>query len=261
MNIERDTITKFFDKFLYVKNHCVEVRLFHSQIDYTSRQVVRTDKKLTVAGWFTDASQLVCELSRVNQVSVYATVNPVTLTRRPLHAKNTFKLLKQGEFATDLDISIIRYLIIDIDPIRLETQKKINSTDKELAECIAVRDAIVQEIDSDALFPGISGNGTFILVSLADYENDDTLHNDITRFVEYLALKYSNRFCKVDVQTRNPSRPLPLPGTRKFRDPVSTPDRPCRMVTIQANMDQYDDAYTAIRFTSVAEGSSRTTSF
>lgn len=254
--LNTDLIRTFFNDFIYVKNHCAEVRCFDSQVHFRTNRIIRQQKTI-VTGWFTSADELVCELQRLDGVSAYITVNPVSLARRPIEARNCLRNYSKGFCCDDQDITVFRYLIIDIDPPRQENVR-VNSTEQELLSCIKLRNQILdKEGLSYCSLPGISGNGAFILVHLKDCEMGEELNQDVEEFSKYLSDKYKNNSCKVDANTRNPSRHLPIPGTWKFRDPIATQLRPHRQVTI--DLEARDAG--AIRHQEMGDGSSRSTSF
>lgn len=229
--INKQLIEEFYTDIIQYPNSCCEVRVFNAQPDRSNR-IVRSSNKTTCAGWFTRSDELICELSRVENCSCYITVNPVELSRRPSHAKNTLKVLRKGEFATDNDILLIRYLIVDIDPPSKDSARTINSTSEELLNCISVRNKIISDINIDNnCIAGISGNGAFILISLPDYQTDSGVQKT-AKLTQCISNGYSSELYKIDVNTKNPSRLLAIPGTVKFRNPVSTSERPHRRVEI-----------------------------
>ena len=74
----------------------------------------------------------------------------------------------------DADIVCLRWLYLDIDPVR---PPEISSTDSELDAAVSRRDAILgdhPELAASALW-GRSGNGGWILVRLPDYPNVPTM--------------------------------------------------------------------------------------
>lgn len=244
-----ETIEEFFDNIIRYPNSCCEIRIFNATLD-RSGSIVRNENKdysTTVAGWFTRADELSSELEKIDSCSAYITVNPVSLKNRPARAKNTLQVLKRGEFATNEDIILIRYLIIDIDPpSKATTSRKVNSTNSELADCIETRDSIVEGTElADHCLVGISGNGAFILVSLPDYNPDVG-----GKWTKKLTIDISNRFqnnkCKIDINTRHALSMLSIPGTWKFRDRISTAERPHRIVEIH-HPRRTDDSPSAVR--------------
>lgn len=232
--IDLKSVEDFFN-LVYVDGFCCEVRCFNSTVDSMSHMIVRSKDSHTVAGWFTSFAYLRCELSRIKDVSCYISVNPVKLERRPVLGKNNLRFLPKDGYATDSDIDHIRHIIIDIDPIRLPSKSKLNSTNQELFECINVRDKIIADLDlRESCVYGISGNGAFILIDTTEerYENNETTRAEIFRFINYISQRYSNQHCRVDTNPINASRMLGIPGTYKYKDVFSTPDRPHRRVEL-----------------------------
>jgi hypothetical protein len=232
--IDYSLVENFFN-LVHVNGFCLEVRCFDAVVASGSHWITRSREKYTVAGWFTSYAELRCEISRIQNVSCYISVNPVKISRRPLRAKNSLKILKQGEFVLDSDIDLIRFIIVDIDPIRLPSQNKINSTNQELFECICVRDKIIEDFDiKDKAVYGISGNGAFILIDVTEYNfpNTGETRTKIDKFIRYLSEKYKNKYCIVDTNSSNPSRMIGIPGTWKYKNEFSTPDRPHRKLDI-----------------------------
>jgi hypothetical protein len=245
--IDFNIVENFF-KLVYVNNYCCEVRCFNAMVDRRTHWIVRSQEPFTVAGWFTRFDELRCELSRIRDVSCYISVNPIKLGRLPNHAKNNLKILKTNEFCLDSDIAIIRHIIIDIDPVRLPSKSKVNSTNQELFECINVRDNILSDLDlKDKSVYGISGNGAFILIDVSDpkLENNDQTKMNISKFINYISGKYSNKYCVVDTQSANASRMIGLPGSFKYKDIINTTDRPHRRVEIHGQVNDAISVQTA----------------
>lgn len=257
---DTELIQRFFKEYVYVKNCCAEVRVFGAAVNYKTNRVIRAEKNKIVTGWFTDADELVCELQRLDSVSAYMTVNPVTISRRPIEAKNKLQNYRKDFCCNDQDILVFRYLIIDIDPPRIGNTN-VNSTDKELASCIDLRNQIIDEVGlSHCSLTGTSGNGAFILVHLSDCEMGEIQNQKVEGFLKYISDKYKGNPCSVDTNTKNPSRHLPIPGTWKYRDLVSTNERPHRQVTIDfPEPGKTNDR--PIRSDGMDGGSARSTSF
>jgi Primase C terminal 2 (PriCT-2) len=167
------------------------------------------------------------DLARVHGVSLYATLNPV---RRDLLARNCTGLRKAKSTTSDEDISILRWILIDADPIR---PADISSTDEELERARGSRDRLLAqdpEIAASSL-SGSSGNGYFLLARIPDYPNDPEHVALVEQFLASLAARYSDDQVKIDTATSNPSRISALPGTKKCKG-SNVPERPHRMVTL-----------------------------
>ena len=139
--------------------------------------------------------------------------------------------LARGRHTTrDADITCLRWLYLDIDPVR---PPDISSTDAELAAALARRDAILAdhpELAASALW-GSSGNGAWILIRLPDYPNDPPHRALVAEAVGTIARDYSDAAVLIDTATVNPARLIGLPGTLKAKG-SDRPERPWRLVTL-----------------------------
>lgn len=233
--IDRPIVESFFDKYLYhSEDTCVEMRVFNSYPSSTRHICANPQGIPTTCGCWTRLSDRFSDqAARVRGRSTYATINPVSVATRPTRAEDCFKVLNAGEFAKDSDITVIKYVIIDIDPVT-DGSRKCNSTNKELFECINVRDAIIKDLGLyGSSLAGISGNGSFVLLRLNNLENEAESLNAMFDLFKDLDTKYSNNLAKVDINTMNPSRLIAVPGTWKYRGAEETPERPYRKVEIQ----------------------------
>jgi hypothetical protein len=204
----------------------MELRVFHATFE---RGFVRSAQQYskTLAGWYDDPKKLLLDVKRLQGVSAYVTVNPVSVA---LLARCDNTLAKARHTTTDADVVRLRWLYIDIDPAR---PAEVSSTDAELAVAVERRDAILAdhpEVRRASLY-GRSGNGCWILVRLPDYPNDAEHCGLIARALAHLSSKYSDTAVGVDVKTKNPSRVMCLPGSPKCKG-SPRPDRPWRPVTL-----------------------------
>jgi hypothetical protein len=211
---------------------CVELRVLKAACDRRG-EIVRGDALgpgfggSTLAGWYDDLERLVAQSRRLRGVSGYVTINPV---RSDLLARSDNALARVRHTTRDIDIACLRWLYLDIDPVR---PADISSTDAELAAAVARRDAVLAglpELATSALW-GSSGNGGWILVRLPDYPNDATHRALVAEAVGAIAREYSDDAVRVDTATVNPARLIGLPGTFKAKG-SDRPERPWRMVTL-----------------------------
>jgi hypothetical protein len=181
----------------------------------------------TWAGWYDDLKRLEAQARLLRGVSGYVSINPVSAD---LLARRDNQLGRVRHTTRDSDIACLRWLYLDIDPVR---PPDISSTDSELAGAIARRDSILgehPELAASALW-GQSGNGTWILIRLPDYPNDPPHRELVAETVRLLAGVYSDRLVLIDNATVNPARLIGLPGTLKAKG-SPRPDRPWRLVTL-----------------------------
>lgn len=208
---------------------CCELRVFHAVYDSGGFVTTAQQYSRTLAGWYDDPDKLVADAARLRGVSGYVTVNPVN---NSLLARADNTLIKAKHTTNDTDIVCLRWLFVDIDPVR---PADISSTDEELAAALARRDLILDrhpEIERSAIW-GCSGNGAFILVRLPDYPNDDEHRLIISKTLGVLSERYSDHVVKVDPTTKNPSRVMALIGTVKTKG-SHRQDRPWRLACIDA---------------------------
>jgi hypothetical protein len=180
----------------------------------------------TMAGWYDDIDRLTAQARRLRGISGYVTINPV---EEALLARSENRLTRVKHTTRDVDIVCLRWLYLDIDPVR---PPDISGTDAELAAAISRRDAILgehPELAASALW-GCSGNGGWILIRLPDYPNDPPHRALIVEAVKRISQKYSDSRVVIDTATVNPARLISLPGTIKAKG-SPRPDRPWRPVT------------------------------
>jgi hypothetical protein len=211
---------------------CTELRVLSGAFDGRGN-VVRGDAQAPgrrgsiLAGWFGDADRLAAQARRLSGVSAYVTINPV---HPDLRARSDSRLAHVRHTTRDVDILCLRWLFLDIDPVR---PPEISSTDPELTAAVARRDAILNgqpELAAAALW-GCSGNGCWILVRLPDYPNDATHRGLVAEATRVIAGRYSDAEVVIDTATVNPARLIGLPGTIKAKG-SARPERPWRPVTL-----------------------------
>jgi hypothetical protein len=181
----------------------------------------------TYAGWYEDLDRLIADSRRLRGVSAYVTINPV---RPDLLARSDHALMRSRTTTRDADIACLRWLFLDIDPVRAAD---ISSTDSELAAAIQRRNAILKTHPDLAISSmwGRSGNGAWILARLPDYPNDDPHRRLIAAATRTIAERFSDSQVVIDSSTTNPARLIGLPGTIKTKG-SNRPERPWRLVTL-----------------------------
>jgi hypothetical protein len=211
---------------------CTELRVLRAGFDRWGQVCRSSDhcqshRGSTLAGWFTDVERLTAQARRLREVSGYVTINPVC---PDLLARSDHRLCLSRHTTRDVDIAVLRWLFLDIDPVR---PPDISSTDAECKAAIARRDDILSgepELANSALW-GCSGNGAWILVRLPDYPNDPFHRDLVVQTVRKISGKYTDAAVQIDQATVNPARLIGLPGTLKAKG-SPRPDRPWRVVTL-----------------------------
>ena len=211
---------------------CTELRVLHAGFDRWGQvrralDLGQPSSGSTLAGWFSDVDRLIAQARRLRGVSGYVTINPV---HEDLLARSDNRLSRSRHTTRDVDVPLLRWLFLDIDPVR---PPDISSTEAELRAAIARRDAILSgepDLASSALW-GCSGNGAWILVRLPDYPNDPQHRALVVETVRAISREYSDGAVQVDQATVNPARLIGLPGTLKAKG-SPRPDRPWRLATL-----------------------------
>jgi hypothetical protein len=230
--IDADVSRRFLANLAAPAVGCVEMRVLRAALDRQGwmrrgEDLVVGFVGATLAGWFDDPERLIGQARRLCGVSGYVTINPV---RRDLLARSDNVLTRARHTTRDEDIVCLRWLYLDIDPIR---PPDISSTDAELSAALGRRDAILGDhpvLAASAAW-GSSGNGAWILVRLPDYPNDPAHASIVARALATFDRSYSDGAVKVDTATANPARIMCLPGTWKTKG-SNRPERPWRRVTL-----------------------------
>lgn len=187
-------------------------------------RILKTDKG-TVSGYFNDEEKLLASIQKyIGKYDIYITLNPTKdemlarcSNRLQTYAKNT---------SSDQDMKEIRYVLIDIDPIRVSG---ISSTDDEkkaaLALIVKIQEDLVQEGFPEPIIAD-SGNGYHMLLPV-ELANTQANVKIIKEFLGTLDFLYSNNQAQVDVTTYNASRIVKLYGTKACKGD-DTDDRPHR---------------------------------
>jgi hypothetical protein len=187
----------------------------------------RYGRPATVAGFFdgqhlADMATAALELTEQCR-GVYLTMNPL---RREILARcaNRTKKAEQGDLASDQHVACRRWLLLDIDPVRVAG---IGATDAEKAAAREVADAVRRDLDGrgwPAPILADSGNGWHLFYRL-DLPADDG--EVVKRCLAALATRHDTAAAKVDKSVCNAARIVKVPGTAARKgDP--TDDRPHR---------------------------------
>lgn len=191
-----------------------------------------------VSGFFDNAEafgRAALALEATKAPGIYFTIQPL-IPAILAQCKNRLRGAKEGDCAGDRHVLCLRWLYIDIDPVR-PGGLKISTTDKELDAAVKIRARIAKWMEQECHWPpGIrahSGNGVHLHYRLPDVENDVEKEEGavnvqlIKSCLKALDQKFTNKWAQVDLLMFNPSRICKLYGTtaRKGDD---TEDRPHR---------------------------------
>lgn len=164
---------------------------------------------------------------------VYFVINPIKpqlLARRA----NRYEIAEAGSLTTDQDIVSRRWILIDVDPVRVSS---ISASDQEKGYAEDVSLAVYQHLKEQGWAKPIvvdSGNGWHLYYRVELPVDDGGL---VKSLLHALAARFDNDHAKIDTTVFNPSRISKLPGTKSRKgDDVS--DRPHRWSVVWDIPDQ-----------------------
>jgi len=182
-----------------------------------------------IIGFFDDHEKMAAAIAEAEQAGsakgIYVTINPLTpdLIAR---ANNRLKVGEAG--ATDNHVTRIRWIPIDIDPVRISG---VSSTDAELAGAWTVMLTVADFLESHNIPISVtahSGNGYHLLIAVEMQPEQAQLSHS---FLSVLADMFNTDTVKIDTVNYNPARIWKAYGTTA-RKGDSTEDRPHRKAEI-----------------------------
>ena len=115
---------------------------------------------------------------------------------------------------SDNNVIAYRWLLVDLDPVRLSG---ISSSDTELAAALELRDVVakyaVHEMGFSRPISAMSGNGAHLLFRLPDIPVNDESKKMISGILTGLARRFDTDRVKIDTTVFNPSRIWKCYGT------------------------------------------------
>ncbi len=187
------------------------LQTFHPTSDVFEIRVIKAHNQQgkhlgTLSGYFDSPKKATTAIASANVGgNVYHTLNPL---RYDCLARNINKLSAWARTTTqDSDVKYIRWLPIDIDPIR---QTGLSATYEELMLANEVKEQVQEHlIDKYEGFDhsAISGNGCYVMVRVPG----DKL--DIKGFLAELADKFNTDHVEIDISIYNPARIMKVYGS------------------------------------------------
>ncbi len=185
-------------------------------------------QKPVVAGYFDNAEdfhQAAVGLDEAGAHGVYFTLNPV---QEPLLARAKNRLSAEISTTSDDQVRCIRWLPIDLDPVRVSG---VSSSQEELDAAREVAQQIAEHLEEECGFPSglraMSGNGYHLLYRLDDLPGTEEATEVQKRVLFVLSKKFSTERVVVDEKVFNPARIWKCYGT-VGRKGDNTEDRPHR---------------------------------
>lgn len=208
--------------------------------DVIELRALHKGKKRTDAGYF-DADhwpQLVAHAERLNNqgAAVYVTLNPVNT--QLLGRYNNRMQDYADSTATDADIVMRRWLLVDIDPKR---PKNTSATPAQFEAAQATARHVYQHLAGcgwPAPIVGESGNGMHLLYPLA-LPNDTASRDLVKAALQGLAARFDTDMVNIDVSVFNAGRITKLYGTvsNKGDHTDAAPWRLSRLVSVPERGD------------------------
>lgn len=166
-------------------------------------------------------------LEEAKAPGIYFTLNPV-IPDLLARAANRLKAADaKSKSTTDQEVLVIRWLPIDLDPVR---PSGISSTDEELQAAMKCAERIrkfMAKRGAKKCVKACSGNGAHLVYRLKDRPNSQETVDQIKRILAALAHRFTDEQVEVDQKVFNPSRIWKLYGTTS-RKGDHTPARPHR---------------------------------
>jgi len=184
-----------------------------------------------VYGYFDNAEafgQAAESLERAKAPGIYFTLNPV-IPDLLARCSNRLKAADAKTTATaDGDILCIRWLPIDLDPVRPSGISATNS-EIELAKKLSkkINAWLSKELGGLPGIPAYSGNGIHLVYRLPDLPNTEKIRHWIRDALRAVEAKFRNKNVEIDLSVFNPARIWKLYGTTA-RKGDHTKDRPHR---------------------------------
>lgn len=228
--LDEQQVYQFFDIFKN-NNELVEIRLIGS--------------KKTASGYFTDAKTMIEAIKPyTDSFNVYFTlnkVNPACYSREQkdkivLNVKNT---------TTDAEIVCRDWVLIDLDPKRLSG---VCSTNEEATKAYNKAKEVIKFLLDSGFYEPItvfSSSGIHIYLRCALLNNDENTKL-VKRFLEALAMLFSDSDVDVDTKVFNPARISRLVGSYSCKGANNDKERPqrkCRFLTIPDEIKVNDKEY------------------
>lgn len=195
-------------------------------------RILGVEYKGTIGGYYDNFRKLSLDISPyIGKNNIYFTLNQIN---EDLIARSYNNLVKVKNTTSDKDITRIKYILIDLDPIRVAG---ISSTDEEKEYAKELAEKIVCFLENEGIPKPIiasSGNGYHILINV-DIENTKENVDTIKNFLNELSIEFSDDKVEVDKTTYNPSRICRLYGTIACKgDNIPTrPHRQARIISIR----------------------------
>lgn len=182
------------------------------------------------SGYYRNREKLLQDLSRHKDKTWYFVMNDIKDACYSREQCEKLMCKKGLKTTSDKEISAVRWLLIDADPVR---PSGVSSTDVEKDAALETTGRIYHYLNSVGFSRPVicdSGNGYHLLYSVKLPPSDS---EHIHRFLKVLDMMFSNEAVSVDAAVFNPARITKVYGTMA-RKGASTAERPHRQSSIMS---------------------------
>lgn len=182
------------------------------------------------SGIFNNDEDLIREVQKFDRIP-YNTYFVFNELKDAMSGRPQFnKLLRSVPAVKDPDIKYRRWLFLDFDPIREGGVKDIASTDEEMEYSHKKAVEVYRYLISIGFPKPVvckSGNGYHELFRIDNWDNSDEIDNEISDFLNYISMRFTDSKVDCDIKNKNASR-LTKFYSSKSRKGGDTKDRPHR---------------------------------
>jgi len=196
-----------------------------------------------VFGYFNDPEAFAAAaaaLEKKQTPGIYFTINPVMPDFLGRANNRLRAATNKTKTTADANIQTIRWLPIDLDPIRSGGGTDLNTSQEEFDRAWRLRNRIHEDIRKERTaqkgISAISGNGAHLLFRLPDLPPGEETTTKIRTALHGAAARWADPFVDIDLKVYNPARIWKLYGTTA-RKSDHTEQRPQRVSRIQFSGD------------------------
>lgn len=210
----------------------------------TEIRLISNDGK-TASGIFDDIETLIkCIVPFTNDWNIYYTINRLPDDVKGLPQYNKI-IIKPKQTCNDNTIAVRDYVCIDLDSVRLSGT---NATDEQIKHTQKKANELYKYLTDVGFYPPIvvfSGNGAHLYLKCAML-NTEKNRDIVKRFLNALAMMFTDEHTDVDCSVFNAGRIMRLPSTYSCKGnttDLSRPQRLCKFVKIPNEIKVNDVEY------------------
>lgn len=210
----------------------------------TEIRLIANDGK-TASGIFDSVEEIIRAITPyTNDWNAYYTINRITDDARGLPQYNKI-IVRPKQTCNDNTITVRDYVCIDLDSVRLSGT---NATEEQVAYTKETANRLYKYLIDNGFNPPVvvlSGNGVHLYLKCAMLNNDDNTKL-VKRFLNALAMMFTDEHTDVDCSVFNAARIMRLPSTYGCKGNTLDPTRPqrlCKFAKIPQEVKVNDVAY------------------